>query len=48
MADQRPGSGPIATEADREWLRQAIELSRCCPPSATAFCVGAVIVAADG
>ena len=47
MADHRPGSGPIATEADWEWLRQAIELSRCCPPSDTAFCVGAVIVAAD-
>jgi pyrimidine deaminase RibD-like protein len=36
------------TAADREWLRQAIELSRCCPRSASAFCVGAVIVAADG
>ena len=48
MADQRPGSGPAATAADREWLRQAIELSRCCPPSASAFCVGAMIVAADG
>ncbi len=48
MADQEPGSGPAATAADWEWLRQAIELSRCCPPSASAFCVGAVIVAADG
>ena len=48
MADQEPGSGPFATAADWEWLRQAIELSRCCPPSASAFCVGAVIVAADG
>jgi diaminohydroxyphosphoribosylaminopyrimidine deaminase / 5-amino-6-(5-phosphoribosylamino)uracil reductase len=48
MADHRPGSGPIATSADREWLGQAIELSRCCPPSASAFCVGAVLVAADG
>jgi diaminohydroxyphosphoribosylaminopyrimidine deaminase / 5-amino-6-(5-phosphoribosylamino)uracil reductase len=48
MGDQRPGSGPIATAADREWLCQAIELSRRCPPSASAFCVGAVIVAADG
>ena len=48
MADQEPGSGPIATSADREWLRQAIKLSRCCPPSTSAFCVGAVIVAADG
>jgi len=48
LADPEPGSGPAATAADREWLRQAIDLSRCCPPSASAFCVGAVIVAADG
>jgi len=48
MADQEPGSGPLATAADWEWLRRAIELSRCCPSSASAFCVGAVIVAADG
>ncbi|MGI8448893.1 MAG: deaminase [Streptosporangiaceae bacterium] len=48
MADQEPGSGAVATVADRQWLRQAIELSRCCPPSPSAFSVGAVIVAADG
>jgi len=48
VADQAPGSGPVATDADREWLLQAIELSRRCPPSPSAFCVGAVIVAADG
>jgi diaminohydroxyphosphoribosylaminopyrimidine deaminase / 5-amino-6-(5-phosphoribosylamino)uracil reductase len=48
VADQEPGSGTAATAADRQWLRQAIELSRCCPPSRTAFSVGAVIVAADG
>ena len=30
------------------WLRQAIELSTQCPPSQTAYSVGAVIVAADG
>ena len=48
MADQEPGSGSAATAADRRWLRQAIELSRCCPPSTSAFSVGAVIVAADG
>ena len=46
--DCRPGRGPAATAADREWLREAIELSRRCPPSASAFSVGAVIVAADG
>ncbi|MFJ5923213.1 deaminase [Kitasatospora sp. NPDC092948] len=33
---------------DHEWLRRAIELSRRCPPSRTAFSVGAVIVSADG
>jgi pyrimidine deaminase RibD-like protein len=33
--------------ADRRWLAQAIELSRCCPPSATAFSVGAVLVSAE-
>lgn len=34
--------------ADRRYLRAAIELSRQCPPSRTAFSVGAIIVAADG
>lgn len=29
---------------DRYWLEQAIDLSRSCPPSPTAFCVGAIIV----
>lgn len=48
MGDQEPGSGCAATAADRQWLRQAIGLSRCCPPSSSAFSVGAVIVAADG
>ncbi len=33
---------------DHRFLRWAIELSRLCPPSATAFSVGAVIVAEDG
>jgi diaminohydroxyphosphoribosylaminopyrimidine deaminase/5-amino-6-(5-phosphoribosylamino)uracil reductase len=32
---------------DRAWLEQAIDLSRSCPPSATAFSVGAIIVSAD-
>ncbi len=36
------------SEADRRWLREAIELSRRCPPSRTAFAVGAVIVGGDG
>jgi pyrimidine deaminase RibD-like protein len=33
---------------DRYWLQQAIDLSRSCPPSSTAFCVGAIIVTPDG
>ncbi len=48
MADRAPGSGPDATAADWQWLRHAIELSRQCPPSPSAFCVGAVIVDAAG
>lgn len=39
---------PGAGNADVRWLRAAIELSRRCPPSRTAFSVGAVVVAADG
>ncbi|MGI5349458.1 deaminase [Streptomyces sp. CA-250714] len=34
--------------ADEAWMRRAIELSRLCPPSHTAFSVGAVIVDAEG
>jgi diaminohydroxyphosphoribosylaminopyrimidine deaminase/5-amino-6-(5-phosphoribosylamino)uracil reductase len=48
VADQASGTGAAVTDADREWLHQAIELSRSCPPSPSAFSVGAVIVAADG
>lgn len=33
---------------DRHWLQYAIDLSRNCPPSPTAFSVGAVLVSADG
>ncbi|MFJ5518816.1 dihydrofolate reductase family protein [Streptomyces griseoluteus] len=43
-----PGTGPLETAADRHWLRTACELAALCPPSETAFSVGAVIVAADG
>ncbi len=35
-------------ETDRQWLAQAIELSRRCPPTDTAFCVGAILVSASG
>jgi diaminohydroxyphosphoribosylaminopyrimidine deaminase/5-amino-6-(5-phosphoribosylamino)uracil reductase len=37
----------VAPPGDRHWLALAVELSRRCPPSATAFSVGAVVVA-DG
>jgi diaminohydroxyphosphoribosylaminopyrimidine deaminase/5-amino-6-(5-phosphoribosylamino)uracil reductase len=39
---------PASPDFDRYWLAEAIELSRRCRPSATAFSVGAVLVAADG
>lgn len=39
---------PAGPEADRRWLLEAISLSRRCPPSQTAYSVGAVLVAADG
>ncbi|HEY2550379.1 MAG TPA: dCMP deaminase [Streptosporangiaceae bacterium] len=43
--DAAAGS-PAATEADRRWLRQAVELASRCPASSTAFSVGAVVVSA--
>ncbi|ANB07211.1 5-amino-6-(5-phosphoribosylamino)uracil reductase [Streptomyces ambofaciens] len=43
-----PGTGGRVTAADRHWLALACELARLCPPSGTAFSVGAVVVAADG
>ncbi|MCH5676960.1 dihydrofolate reductase family protein [Streptomyces gilvus] len=43
-----PGTGPLASAADRHWLRLACDLAAQCPPSRTAFSVGAVVVAADG
>lgn len=39
---------PGAPGADRHWLTTAIELARRCPPSATAFSVGAVLVSPSG
>jgi hypothetical protein len=35
-------------QADMRWLREAIELSGLCPPSQTAFSVGAVLVSDAG
>jgi pyrimidine deaminase RibD-like protein len=36
------------TDADLRWLREAVELSRRCPPSDSAFSVGAVLVSGSG
>jgi pyrimidine deaminase RibD-like protein len=47
-ADLVPGPDGQLNAADRHWLGQAIELSRQCPPSASAYCVGAVLVGSDG
>ncbi|MEV5921648.1 dihydrofolate reductase family protein [Streptomyces pseudogriseolus] len=43
-----PGTGALPSAADRHWLALACELAAQCPPSDTAFSVGAVVVAADG
>lgn len=43
-----PGAGALPSAADRRWLALACELAAECPPSETAFSVGAVVVAADG
>jgi len=48
---QPDGSGaamPGDREADRHWLAAAIDLSRRCPPSQSAFSVGALVVAPSG
>jgi pyrimidine deaminase RibD-like protein len=50
MADP-PAAGPPQPgqpQADQHWLREAIELSRRCPPSESAFSVGAVLVSDAG
>ncbi|MFF5985009.1 dihydrofolate reductase family protein [Streptomyces olindensis] len=43
-----PGTGPLPVAADHHWLARACALAERCPPSDTAFSVGAVVVAADG
>jgi diaminohydroxyphosphoribosylaminopyrimidine deaminase / 5-amino-6-(5-phosphoribosylamino)uracil reductase len=42
------GGEGMSRAEDERWMRVAIELAWRCPPSQTAFSVGAVIVAADG
>jgi 5-amino-6-(5-phosphoribosylamino)uracil reductase len=44
----QPGHGKQTSVADGAWLAVACQLATHCPPSTTAFSVGAVIVAADG
>lgn len=46
--DTSPEVPPMHEMDDRYWLEQAIDLSRSCPPSATAFSVGAIIISGDG
>jgi pyrimidine deaminase RibD-like protein len=50
MAQPDCGSAamPGDRDADRCWLTAAIDWSRHCPPSRTAFSVGALLVAASG
>jgi pyrimidine deaminase RibD-like protein len=43
-----PPRVPGSAAADQRWLREAIELSRRCPPSDSAFSVGAVLVSGTG
>lgn len=38
----------LLTDRDRRYLREAVQLAHHCPPSRSAFSVGAVIVKADG
>jgi pyrimidine deaminase RibD-like protein len=44
----QPAWVPGSPDADRHWLTAAIDLSWLCPPSDTAFSVGAILVGADG
>ncbi|WP_067600918.1 dCMP deaminase [Nocardiopsis listeri] len=48
MAHATRGPDPAEGDADTHWLEHAVTLSRSCPPSDTAYSVGAVIVTADG
>ncbi|MFD0007392.1 dihydrofolate reductase family protein [Streptomyces sp. NPDC127178] len=43
-----PGAGVLPSASDGRWLAVACDLAAQCPPSETAFSVGAVVVAADG
>ena len=43
-----PGTALLPSAADHHWLSLACDLATECPPSRTAFSVGAVVVASDG
>ncbi len=43
-----PGTDALPSAADHHWLALACDLAADCPPSETAFSVGAVVVARDG
>ncbi len=47
-ADGRRPLAPVEAGADERWVGEAVELSRRCPPSATAFSVGAILVSQSG
>jgi diaminohydroxyphosphoribosylaminopyrimidine deaminase / 5-amino-6-(5-phosphoribosylamino)uracil reductase len=47
-ADRQQGPRPGDIASDRHWLGLAVALSMRCPPSATAFSVGAAVVAGTG
>lgn len=38
----------VVARTDADWLVEAIELSKRCPPSESAFCVGAILVSGSG
>jgi len=45
---RKPPPAPGEAGADERWVREAVELSRRCVPSATAFSVGAILVSQSG
>ena len=47
-AEPAASSPPGEPGADLHWLAAAIDLSRRCPRSESAFCVGAILVSASG
>jgi len=48
LTEHPAGEHPGQPDADLRWLREAIELSRRCPPSDSAFSVGVLLVGDAG